>query len=128
MNHEIDPQLNDLAEKTIGAAIEVHRYFGPGFSEVTYHKAMLIELADRGIRCESESPVELIYKCQTVGTGRIDILVEGALVLELKSCAARPEIYKKQVLTYLKATGLRLGLILNFETEMLKNGIGRVVN
>lgn len=128
MNDKIDPQLNDLAECVIGAAIEVHRHFGPGFSEATYHQAMIIELDLCGITCTSEAPVQLLYKNKPIGSGRIDLLVEKQLVVELKATPARPEKYKKQVLTYLKATNLRLGLVLNFECDTLKDGIGRVAS
>ncbi|MEM6854375.1 MAG: GxxExxY protein [Planctomycetota bacterium] len=128
MNQEIEPDLNVIAEKVIGAAIEVHRFFGPGFSEASYHAAMRIELQEREIAFVSEAPVDLLYKGRSIGSGRIDLLVDSQLVVELKAAHSRPDKYTKQVLTYLKATGLRLGLILNFETELLKDGVARVIN
>jgi len=128
MNAPIESHLNDLAERVIAAAIEVHRYFGPGFAEQTYHKALAFELEDRGLSFVVESPVALVYKGRPIGHGRIDLLVENELVVELKATQAQASTYKKQVLTYLKATNLRLGLILNFEAVMLKDGLSRVAN
>jgi len=120
--------LNELSELVIGAAIEVHKELGPGFQEATYQKAMLVELDLRGLRVEEEKSVTLIYKEKPIGTGRIDLLVEETLVVELKSAEANPKKYRKQVVAYLKASGLRLGLVINFEAELLKDGICRVAN
>lgn len=124
----IDEVLNELAERVIGAAIEVHRALGAGFQESTYHRALLIELAEQGMAVTSEVPVSLRYKGKTIGEGRIDLLVEGRLVVELKAAAANPKKYRRQVVTYLKAGGYRLGLVINFESELLKDGIARVAN
>ena len=124
----IDAELNELSDRVIGAAIEVHRALGPGFQELTYQRAMLIELYRREIRVESEVPITLKYKDEQIGNGRIDLLVEGRLVVELKSAEANPKKYRKQVVVYLKATGLRLGLVINFEADLLKEGICRVAN
>lgn len=124
----IDEALNELAERVIGAAIEVHRALGAGFQESTYHRALLIELAEQGMAVASEVPVSLRYKGKTIGEGRIDLLVEGRLVVELKAAAANPKKYRRQVVTYLKAGGYRLGLVINFESELLRDGIARVAN
>lgn len=124
----IDEVLDELAERVIGAAIEVHRALGAGFQESTYHRALLIELAEQGMAVTSEVPVSLRYKGKTIGEGRIDLLVEGRLVVELKAAAANPKKYRRQVVTYLKAGGYRLGLVINFESELLKDGIARVAN
>jgi len=120
-------QLNELAEVVIGAAIEVHRALGAGFEEATYHRAMQVELKARGIPYRCEAPVELHCRGVTIGQGRIDLLVEEALVVELKSAEANPAKYRRQVLAYLKATGLSLGLVINFNVELLKDGVTRVV-
>ncbi|MFI4859556.1 MAG: GxxExxY protein [Phycisphaerales bacterium JB063] len=124
----IGEELNELAEAVIGAAIAVHRELGPGFHETTYHRAMLIELELRSVAVQSEVPVALRYKNRPIGNGRIDLLVAGRLVVELKAAQANPKKYRRQTLSYLKATQLRLGLVINFEAELLKDGICRVAN
>lgn len=124
----ISEKLNQLVEQVIGAAIEVHRELGPGFQEITYRRALEIELRQRGIQFEVEVPVALTYKGDPIGEGRIDVLVEGILVLELKAAQANPKKYSKQTVVYLKATGYRLGLVINFEADRLVDGIARIVN
>ena len=94
MDNKPDPipdSLNTFAEKVIGAAIEVHRALGPGFHEITYRRALEIELKLRQLRFEIEMPVALKYKNEDIGQGRIDLLIEGALVLELKAAEANPK-------------------------------------
>lgn len=124
----IPAELTELSEKVIGAAIEVHRQLGPGFQEITYRRALEIELAENGILYESEVPVSLIYRDKSIGDGRIDILVDNRLVIELKAAEDNPKKYKRQVSVYLKATGLRLGLVINFEADRLVDGVARVAN
>jgi len=119
---------NALTEAVIGAAIEVHRQLGPGFQEKTYHRALMIELEERGILFQSEVPVQLEYKSRDIGDGRIDLLVNDQLVLELKAAEDNPKKYRKQVVAYLRASKLRLGLVINFEAELLRDGIARVAN
>lgn len=127
--HEpIPDHLNDLVERVISAAIEVHRELGPGFQEITYRRALEIELRRRGIRFRVEVPVSLEYKGEKVGEGRMDLLVEEMLVLELKAAEANPKKYSRQASVYLKATGHRLSLIINFEVERLVDGIARIAN
>ena len=123
----VSDELNVLAERVIGAAIEVHRALGAGFQEVTYHRALMIELELLGLKYTSEAPVTLEYKGRTIGQGRIDLLVNDQLIVELKAAPANPKQYKRQVLAYLRASGLRLGLVINFEVDVLKEGIARVV-
>ncbi|MEM9882670.1 MAG: GxxExxY protein [Planctomycetota bacterium] len=122
----MNDKTNDLIERVIGAAIEAHRHFGPGFLESTYHSALLIELKLQGVSYRSEVAVDLDYKGHKIGQGRIDLLVEDHLVIELKSTDAGPNPYKRQVLAYLKATSLPIGLVINFGSPTLKDGIGRV--
>lgn len=124
----IPDELNELAERVIGAAIEVHRELGPGFQEITYRRALEIELRRRGIRYEVEVPVEFEYKGEGIGEGRMDVLVEGMLVLELKAAEANPKKYNRQASVYLKATSHRLALVINFEAGRLVDGIARVAN
>lgn len=128
MSELIPEHLNDLSERVIGAAIEVHRQLGPGFLEITYRRALEIELEHLGISFEPEVPVRVEYRGRPIGEGRIDLLVEGVLVLELKAAEANPKKYKRQVHVYLQATKLRLGLVINFESARLVDGIARVVN
>lgn len=127
--HEPIPQvLNELAERVIGAAIDVHRELGPGFQELTYRRALEIELRRRGIRFQVEVPVSLEYKGEWIAEGRMDVLIEDTLVLELKAAEANPKKYSKQACVYLKATGHRLALIINFEADRLIDGIARIAN
>ncbi|MEO1087493.1 MAG: GxxExxY protein, partial [Acidobacteriota bacterium] len=118
--------IEEVVERVIGAAIEVRRHFGAGFRETTYHRAMEIELRRRDIAFESEVPVVLKYHDEVIGEGRIDLLIDRRLVVELKAASAKPDMFRRQVVSYLKAGGYELGLILNFETELLKHGITRV--
>ena len=120
--------IEQLVEQVIGAAIEVHRVFGAGFKESTYHRAMMVELGLREIPFESEVPVQLKYKNETVGEGRIDLLIDKRLVVELKAAEASPDKFRRQAVAYLKATKLSLGLVINFEVDLLKQGIARASN
>ncbi len=119
---------NELTDLVIGAAIEVHRELGAGFLESTYQKAMVIELRLRDLSFQTEAPVELFYKDESIGDGKIDILVEGRLVVELKAVSRLVDAHKSQVITYLKATGNRLGLLVNFHEDRVVDGIKRIAN
>lgn len=125
---DIDPRLNELAEQVIASAIEVHRHLGPGFLESTYHRALAIELRRRGVSFTSEVPVTLTYKDEPIGDGRIDMLVDGALIVELKAVEGSCERFRRQVALYLRASGHTLALLLNFHGELMKDGILRVVH
>ncbi len=117
-----------LARQVIGAAIEVHRALGPGLLEKVYENALGVELSQRGIPYQRQVPVQVKYKGAVVGDGRIDILVADLLVVELKVAKQINEVYVAQVLTYLRAGGYPLGLILNFGVPTLKaGGLRRVV-
>jgi GxxExxY protein len=120
-------ELNELTGAVIGAAIEVHKELGPGFLEHTYSKALSVELTRLGIRHACEAPVTLHYKGHPIGDGRLDILVENKLVLELKAVEKLLAIHHSQVLSYLKATQLPLGLLINFNVNVLKDGIQRII-
>jgi len=121
-----DPEIFRLSGEVIGAAIEVHRALGPGFLESAYQQAMCIELASRGVEfiCEHRIPVE--YKGQVVGEGRADLLVGQKLIVELKAVDGLAPIHTAQVISYLRATNLRVGLVVNFNVKVLKDGIKRV--
>ncbi len=120
--------LNDLADKVIGAAIAVHRELGPGFAELTYSRALQVELEHLGIAFQCEYPVQLRYRDRVIGEGRIDLLIEKQLVIELKAVDTPSREFKRQVVAYLKATNLPLGLVINFGQPVLKDGISRVIN
>jgi GxxExxY protein len=124
---EPDSRLDELAHAVIGAAIEVHRVLGPGYLEKVYQKALEIELRLRNIAFQPQCPVRLDYKGQDVGQGFLDFLVDGLLVVELKAIEMLAPIHKAQVISYLKVTGLHLGLLINFNTVLLKDGIKRIV-
>ena len=120
-------ELDRLARAVIGAAIEVHREFGPGLSEDAYEGAMAVELAARGIPFERQKRVEIIYKGIVVATGRIDLLVGGKLVVEIKSCEALIALHRMQTLSYMRLINQSLGLLINFNVPVLKQGIRRVI-
>lgn len=124
---EPSQELDQLAHDVIGAAIEVHRILGPGFRERSYQRVLAIELRLRAIPHLIESPIKLEYKGESIGEGRIDILVADALVVELKTVDAIAEIHEAQALAYLKATGHQLALIINFNTPVLRDGIKRII-
>lgn len=124
---EPDQELDRLAHTVIGAAVEVHRTLGPGFLESVYESALTIELELRGVAVERQKPVSLMYKGRSVGDARPDLLVEGALVVELKAVECLAPIHKAQVISYLKALRLPLGLLMNFNVRLLKDGIERVI-
>jgi GxxExxY protein len=127
MEREPEHYLDELAHRVIGAAIEVHRHLGPGYLESVYQEAMEIELRIQGIPFVPQKPVAVSYKGHPVGEGRLDFLVADHLVVELKAVDKLAEIHKAQVISYLKATNLHLGLLLNFHANVLKNGIQRVI-
>jgi GxxExxY protein len=107
--------------------IEVYRHLGPGHPELVYKNAVYHELELRGIAYQREVPVDVMYKDKCVGKGRIDLLVGGLLVLELKAIEQLTDTHKSQTLAYLCAAQLRLGLLANFNVDVMKNGIKRVV-
>lgn len=119
--------LNTLAERVIGLAIEVHRALGPGLLESVYEAAISIELEDAGLKFERQKSLAVIYKGQVIGDFRADLVVENALLLELKSAERHDPLFEAQLLTYLKISGIRLGLLLNFNSRLLKNGIKRLI-
>jgi GxxExxY protein len=119
--------LNDLTSAVISAAIEVHKALGPGFLEQTYAKALAIELFERKIEFATEVPVSLQYKGHSIGEGRLDFLVSKQLIVELKAVDEIHPVHHAQVISYLKATGFTLGLLINFNVDVLKDGIRRII-
>jgi GxxExxY protein len=126
-NGEPREKADDLARSVIGAAIEVHRNLGPGFLESVYEEAMVVELGLRALPFERQRPVPVRYKGRDVGEGRIDLVVDKELIVELKAVDALAPIHTAQVLSYLKAMRLPLGLLINFNVPILRSGIRRVV-
>jgi GxxExxY protein len=123
----VDEDLDRLAHEVIGAAIEVHRHLGPGFLESLYEEAMAVELRLRNIPFETQIGIDLVYKGQPVGLGRLDLLVAGRLIVELKAVEALAPIHSAQVLSYLRITKHKLALLINFNVPVLKQGIRRIV-
>ncbi len=120
---------NKLTEKIIGAAIEVHRTLGPGLLESAYQECLLFELKSLGLEVEKEKTLPIIYKDIKLDHGyRIDLLVENKIVLELKTVEFLTDVHTAQILTYLKLGNYPLGLLINFHTKLLKNGLKRFIN
>jgi GxxExxY protein len=119
--------LNALTSQIIGAAIDVHKEIGPGLLESVYSKCLAKELKIRGLSVECEKEIPIMYKGEQVGeTLKIDLLVDDAVVVELKSVEELHSIHFKQLLTYVRLTGKKIGLLINFNVEKLKDGIHRV--
>jgi GxxExxY protein len=116
---------DELTERIIGAAVEVHRHLGPGLLESIYEEALAHELALRQVRFERQVLVDVLYKDIRIQGQRLDFLVEGQVIVEAKSVRAIPEVASAQVLSYLKATGLNRALLINFGESKLVNGIKR---
>lgn len=122
-------QLNRITESIIGAAIDVHRGLGPGLLESAYEACLAFELAQRGLKVEQQKPLPVVYKDVKLDCGyRLDLLVEDAVIVEIKAVDRLAPIHKAQLLSYLKLTGCKVGLLLNFNVQVLKHGIRRVVN
>lgn len=120
--------MKEITEKIIGAAIEVHKTIGPGLLESAYEECLGYEMGLRGLDFERQVPLPVAYKGVTLDCGyRLDFLVEKAVVLELKAIDALQPIHEAQVLTYLKLGGWTLGLLINFNVPLLRDGIKRVV-
>ncbi len=121
--------INQLSSKIIGAAIEVHKALGPGLLESAYEKCLCHELKLRGLSFDNQKPLPLVFKGEELDCGyRLDIVVDNAIILEVKSCERIEPIHKAQLLTYLKLSGLKLGLVLNFNVPAMRDGIVRMVN
>ncbi len=127
MGEEVGSELDRLAHQVIGAAIEVHRVLGPGFLESIYEEALCVELRLRGSGVERQVPISMNYKGVEIGQARLDLLVEGMLIVEIKTVETLGAIHRAQAISYLKATGHELVLLINFNTPILKDGIKRIV-
>ncbi|SHI54905.1 GxxExxY protein [Tangfeifania diversioriginum] len=120
---------NDISYKIIGAAIELHKSIGPGLLESAYENALTYDLKELGFSVRQQVPMPFIYKevKQEVGY-RIDLLVNNKVIIEVKAVESVAPVHYAQLLTYLKLSGLKLGLLINFNSKTLKNNIHRVVN
>ncbi len=121
--------LNVLTEKIIGCAIEVHKGIGPGLLESAYEECLCFELRQAGLKFERQVPLPVIYKGVNLDCGyRLDLIVEGQIILEIKAVDKIVPIHEAQILSYLRMLDKRVGLVLNFHSTVLKNGIKRIVN
>ena len=122
--------INDLSGKIIQAAITVHQELGPGLLESVYQSCLVLELQESGLRVESEMPVAVTYRGRKVHQEgfRLDLLIEDSIVVELKSITKVQPVHIKQLLTYLRLAEKPLGLLINFNETLLKNGVTRVAN
>jgi len=122
-------ELNEISEKIIGGAIQVHRTLGPGLLESTYEACLKYELEKRGLKVRSQVGLPVIYDGMKIDLGyRLDILVEDAVIVELKAVTAVTPLHEAQLLSYLKLSGKHLGLLINFNVMLLKDGIKRRIN
>jgi GxxExxY protein len=120
---------NRIAKEVVDAALKLHRHFGPGVYESVYEPVLIYELNKRSLTTRQQTPVPLIYEGITFDIGfKTDVVVNDLVILELKSVDKLEPVHFKQLLTYLRLTGLRLGLLINFGENLLKDGIHRVVN
>jgi GxxExxY protein len=120
---------DELSNKVIGLAIEVHKALGPGLLESAYQECLLYKINQSGLYAEKEKPMPLVFEGVKLDCGyRIDILVERKLVIEIKSVEALNDIHLAQTLTYMKLGNYKLGLLINFNVNVLRNGVKRVVN
>jgi len=123
---DMHADINKITEKIIGAAIEVHRYLGPGLLESTYEACLVFELELMGLRVERQKSLPVVYKGIQLEQGyRIDLLVEDKVIVELKVVEKVLPVHEAQILSYLKLSGYQVGLLLNFNVKLLKDGIHR---
>jgi len=122
-------RLNQITGEIIGAAIEVHRALGPGLLESAYEACLAFELLDKSLKVEQQKPVPVIYRDVRLDCGyRLDLMVENSVIVEIKSVDGLVPIHKAQLLSYLKLSQTEVGLLINFNVRVLKQGIVRLVN
>jgi GxxExxY protein len=121
-------ELDEASNRIIGAAIEVHRHLGPGLLESIYERALVHELRLRGMSVQQQVAVSVMYKDLALDGQRLDLLVDPGVIVEIKAVERLAPIHQAQLISYLKTTGMRLGLLINFNHRLLKNGIKRIVN
>jgi len=122
-------EYDRITDAIIGSAIQVHRALGPGLLESAYEACLAFELIERGLRVEQQKPLPLIYRQVKLDCGyRLDLLVENRVIVEIKSIEQLAPIHQAQLLSYLKISGYKVGLLINFNVRVLKSGIVRMVN
>lgn len=121
--------INRVTREIIGAAIDVHRELGPGLLESAYEACLVHELTDRGLTLERQKPLPVVYRGVQLDCGyRLDLLVENSVIVELKAVDSIERIHCMQLLSYLRLSGHKVGLLINFNVEVLSTGIRRIVN
>jgi len=125
----VQRSLNEITRQIIGAAVEVHRALGPGLLESAYEACLAFELAERGLRIERQKALPVVYREVKLDCGyRLDLLVEDRVIVEIKAVDRLAAIHEAQLLSYLKLSDRRLGLLINFNVRLLTDGVRRVVN
>ena len=122
----VNKETDTLTEQIIAAAIEVHKIIGPGLLESVYEEALCYELELRGMRIQRQKEVDVIYKDKAIKGQRIDLIVDKEVVVEIKSVRKLEDIFTAQLLSYLKCTGLKRGLLINFGEKRLIDGVKRI--
>ncbi len=121
-------EIEDLSRNLVDSAFKVHQTLGPGLLESVYEACLCVELRKRGIRYKSQAPISLVYEGVSIEAGlRLDLLVEGSIILEIKSVERLLPVHLSQLLTYLKLADLHLGLLINFNVAMFKQGVRRII-
>jgi len=122
-------KLNKITKTIIGVAVNIHRALGPGLLESAYEACMVYDLAHAGLEVEQQKPLPIVYRGVKLECGyRLDLIIESEVIVEIKSIEKLLPIHKAQLLSYLKLSGCKLGLLINFNVQILKNGIQRIVN
>ncbi|MEZ5344794.1 MAG: GxxExxY protein [Pyrinomonadaceae bacterium] len=122
-------ELNKISEKIIGGAISVHKALGPGLLESTYEVCLIHELSKEGLKVQSQLALPVVYDGIKLDAGyRIDLLVENSVIVELKAIDSLLPIHEAQLISYLKLSEMKLGLLINFNVKLLKNGVKRLMN
>lgn len=125
----IPPEIETLTKQVVDGAFTVHSSFGPGLLENVYRKVLAVELGERGLSVEQEKPIPLVHRNRTIENSfRADMLINGLLLVELKTVESIQPIHRVQTVTYLKLLHLPLALLINFNTPLIKDGIHRVLN
>jgi len=123
---DLPPEQEAIVATVIGCAINVHRTLGPGFKERIYHTALRLEFESQGVSYESERPIEVKYRQWKIPGQKVDLIVAGIVLVEVKAVPRLRVIHRCQVQSYLKTTGLPIGLLMNFNARLLKHGLQRV--
>ena len=126
--HDLGPEIEEWTNRFISAAIEVHRALGPGYLEAVYLTALCLELTARQIPFKRQHHVNLTYRDVVIGKGFCDLLIADMIVVELKAVAELSPVHEAQLISYLKMTGCKLGLLINFNVPILKDGLRRLVH